>query len=619
LSYLAGKAIDAVIDDPSQMVLPDVADNKLYHWIGGGRDGDPPRHGTLPNRFVVKVGDSDQAVQGAANAAITAIGEAWTDLAEAVWTTYVAPTARACGKDSRAIWDRQIADFWQVSWAVGDESDVLDRRKNWRSHAPPVEPGDKCTMMHRWQEISGFVRAQDRTPQNDFWEQLRFDMDSSLDLADGERLCAIALIKRLYPRVAKDVIGWELDVNNWPSTAYLAAAPWVSRAARDASDRSDAYAKSVLEARGSARGEWDTDLALLDDFDQRDFVKLDGNFFLKGALENKSNTPLDEDKELFDDEDGPERRALVDELAALYKQVDGRPNQFYALLLMDGDKMGALLREAGKVDKTPDFSRALGEFAGRVDDVVHDHDGIAVYAGGDDVLAMLTLPRAVHCAVALRREYLDCFGKLTDELSLKATISGGLIYAHYKSPLRDVLAEAHHLLDDIAKADTGRDSLAVAALKSSGKQSQWSVPFRHLQETPNHPTRLDDLVDRFRDDDGEPREFSTSFIYGMRRLFGLLDDDGHWQPGRHVETIDGLDAHALLLAEYVRSTGENIDSEQASARIHALLDCCIDVRRDADTDQISSNGAKIGFDAPLLARFLANQDYQTTLDEEEER
>ncbi|MFP4598255.1 MAG: type III-B CRISPR-associated protein Cas10/Cmr2 [Persicimonas sp.] len=612
LSYLAGHAIDAVIEDPKEMILPDVSNNRLYAAVRAVRRGEPvpqnaPRHGTLPNRFVVAVDDVDRAVE----AATVAIGRAWTKITERVWEKYVEPIAEF-GNGTREIWERQIADFWQVSWAVENEqvgAQVLDRRKNWRSHVDPVEPGDKCTMMHRWQELSGHIRSHDKRAQDSFWQQMCAGPEmGGLDLGDDERLCAIALVKRLYPKLAKHVIGWEIGVTNWPSTAYLAAAPWVARAARNAPDATDEYASEVLAARPGARGEWNTNLRLLEPFADRDFVTLDGNFFLDDALANDSATPLD---------DEAARAQLEADLGRIRGDLDDRPSSYYALLLMDGDKMGALLREAGKVSLTSEVSQALGSFAMRVDDIVHRHDGIAVYAGGDDVLAMLTLPCALRCAVALRDAYTDAFTEVCDSLALATTISGGLVYAHYKTPLRDVLREAHHLLDDVAKETTGRDSLAITALKSSGKQSQWSVPWDHLTSAAVHPTLLDELADRLsggaHDDDVE---FSSSFIYAMRRLFGLLDDAAHWEPGAFVETVEGLDVEALLMAEYSRSRGADVDEAEARERIQALVKCCKQVRRDRQRDELSIDNERIGFDAPLLARLLAEEGHQFQPDEE---
>ena len=96
--------------------------------------------------------------------------------------------------------------FWDISWVLADtdkEVDILDRRKNWRSHVPTVEPGDKCTLLGNYQELSGFVRVRpkERERQDEFWQCLRGLRDrlAWYELRPDERLCAISLIKRLFP------------------------------------------------------------------------------------------------------------------------------------------------------------------------------------------------------------------------------------------------------------------------------------------------------------------------------------------------------------------------------------------------------------------------------------
>ena len=64
-----------------------------------------------------------------------------------------------------------------------------------------------------------------------------------------------------------------------------------------------------------------------------DFVKLSGNFLNRTALENKRGTPLNDD-------DKDRRRLLLEKLRELEKATGDSAGNFYALLLMDGDRMG---------------------------------------------------------------------------------------------------------------------------------------------------------------------------------------------------------------------------------------------------------------------------------------
>ncbi|RYD25697.1 MAG: type III-B CRISPR-associated protein Cas10/Cmr2, partial [Verrucomicrobiaceae bacterium] len=112
------------------------------------------------------------------------------------------------------------------------------------------------------------------------------------------------------------------------------------------------------------------------------------------------------------------------------------------------------------------FSQALSNFAllcaGRI---VEAHDGRLIYAGGDDVLAMLPADSALRCAQALRDA---CQGRAVSAAGITspapgylsvskdqsghpvafavpgsgAEVSVGIAIAHFKSPLQDVVRAA---------------------------------------------------------------------------------------------------------------------------------------------------------------------------------
>ena len=144
--------------------------------------------------------------------------------------------------------------FWDINWVVGEENENddngkwLDQRKNWRSHLQADEPGDLCRLMGRYQELSGYHRISNKAEQKDFWAELakqKYTHSSTnqiatnkerglreLNIKEDECLCAIAVIKRLFPIFAKELIRWQpggTDVNiiNWPSVSYIAAVPWL--------------------------------------------------------------------------------------------------------------------------------------------------------------------------------------------------------------------------------------------------------------------------------------------------------------------------------------------------------------------------------------------------------
>lgn len=95
---------------------------------------------------------------------------------------------------------------------------------------------------------------------------------------------------------------------------------------------------------------------------------------------------------------------------------------------------------------------------------------------------------------------------------IPASISGAIVFAHFKQPLQAVLREAHHLLGHVAKEDNGRASLAVSVLQGAGKIIEWVATWQANDGSP--PLQVQDLASLFRDD----QQFSTRFFYGLTTL-----------------------------------------------------------------------------------------------------
>ena len=152
------------------------------------------------------------------------------------------------GCNTKEIWDRQINNFWEIVWTVSDRLRVVAgiyRSVSIGEHIILRKSlGDKCTVMHDLQELSGYVRAKGRTQrekQDKFWRQIISMIVKlvMLNLNEDERLSAIALVKRLFP-VADGALDWTVDAERWPSTVYVGALPWMELAHK--------HAKSEIEA-----------------------------------------------------------------------------------------------------------------------------------------------------------------------------------------------------------------------------------------------------------------------------------------------------------------------------------------------------------------------------------
>lgn len=598
LSYLAGCAINEVIAKGGKIIVPDVDDDALLSWIDGSRDGDAPIIGSIPNRFEAY---ADISPIDVARSAADVVQRQWEKIAEAVWNGFVADVANE-GKGTKKIWTRQVENFWEISWVIGSDISAMNSRKNWRisSHLED-EPGDHCTMMGDWQELSGFIRSdpKEKIKQNAFWGLLsQYHKIGRLDIREGERLCALALIKRLFPKVSKEAIGWEVGTKNWPSTPYVAAIPWLEHVIDAACEEANDFACQVKNAAEDAeRKGISRQIGSFSNHSEL-FLNLDGNFYFENALIDCRRTPLDgTPPSLKKCEDEPAdiketRKNLKVQLGRVADKAGIRPVSFYAMLLMDGDNMGKLMGDyEGKA-----ISNALSIFTKDVRKIVREHSGVTIYAGGDDVLAMLPLKTAIDCALLLSQKYGTCFQNIVPE----ATISAGLVFSHYNIPLSTVMREAHKILDEVAKDQNGRGSIAVSVLKPSGKYCQWTVTWDRLTDDKGK-MRIDELVSKVRE--GPQKQFSKSFFYGMRDDLAVLSGDQILKPGNYAELLGDLEPLPLLTAEYMKSREGTVSRQDAQERVAALLELSYRARKSHKPEK-----RVLSPDAIMLIKFLTQID-----------
>lgn len=598
LSYLAGEAMAVILDSKGHLILPSVAKNKedisdpILQAVMDRRTGkkvvngnrSQPAIATLPNRFRAEVpADFEPAL------CQQAVMDNWYKIASLIWEHYLNEPS-TLGKETREIWDRQVSHFWEINWVIDEDPSALDLRKNWRCHVPAIEPGDKCTLFGELQELSGYLRIYDRKKQDEFWRALREQAQTSAFYAldKNERLCSIALIKRFFPYIARDII-FEGPIH-YPSTPYLAAINWIASVTDNKSEVAKDFAQMASSLPG-ARGNENPDLfpSLKKQLDARpwarEFATLDGNCFYKAALENHD---LWDRRFLPAAKTEKKRSELVKRLEDFGKP----PSPFYAMLLMDGDLLGALLRKYA--DKTGKISNALKLFALGVPSVVEENNGVTVFAGGDDVLALIPLENALPAALSLHDNYLSGFEK---EDIKEATISGAIVYAHYNTPLTEVYHEAQSLLSDVAKEQTGRDSLAVTVWKGAGKVLTWSAPWKIVA------CNFNVFLEEFLKDlpEAKFKDFSNSFFYNIQNRLALFAEKG-----TDLSAFSDVLLRDLLIAEYVKSRGPDTDRIKAGSLMEQLLELCRPYWRNQN-GKVCKTKHRLQLDSLFLIKFLAEK------------
>jgi CRISPR-associated protein Cmr2 len=192
------------------------------------------------------------------------------------------------------------------------------------------------------------------------------------------------------------------------------------------------------------------------------------------------------------------KKALRDLLAAASTLEIARPTPYYAIVQMDGDKMGFLLSGVEGEDEHRRISTTLSDFARQMVPkiVERQYPGRLVYAGGDDVLALVPLARDVQGDDQLKH-VLDLVNRLQSTYceTVKGTLlplvpqnkervegitaSIGIAIAHHYTSLSYALRSAREA-ESLAKKRYGRNALVVTVLRRSGEQTRvgchWHYP-----------------------------------------------------------------------------------------------------------------------------------------------
>ncbi len=624
LSWLSSVAIAAIEKQGGKIQFP-VPDEGYMRTLTGQGDATEawPQQGSIPNRFLattaqVPAGFHPEWVAQAVKAA-------WLELAREVWQGDLQHLA---GSVTETIWQRQINNFWEISWVLSDtlEPGLLDRRKSWRNPVLPEEPGHKCMVMDGWQELSGESATQ-LGKVNAFWAELAAGKATGLasDLGSGqEHLCALAYIKRRFSRYFKRVAvelphcggkvhGWPVP-SAVPSVAFLAAAPWLSEAIRRAPQAFESFheaarklvdyaeASHVGVGHGAQSG-FDIDIECVKQAAEeahrkghfnRIWAGLDGQVYFDTALENHNR--------LFGPGKAGAAAATQRALQTLIREANvGKPSPYYAILLMDGDQLGKHMVDP---DKQTPISQALNRFTQQAGTLVRQHNGFLIYAGGDDVLALLPLPDALPAAAALQAAYADAFRAHSPKgKSIDSTLSGAIEFVHFRTPLTRVLQDAHRLLDDIAKEATGRNAIAVRVWKPSGLALQWAMPWEHALDAQGR-VKILQVAENFAAQGKEQEDnarFSSKFFFRMKDVLERFDH------------ADEAVLQKLLLAEYLHSFGDlgkktRLDLPTLQNHLNSLLEQCRSYCREhpGATPRLDT-GHPINPDAALLVRFLAQK------------
>lgn len=547
LSYLAFAGITAVMEElgPDHILYPSLQNQALVEqWLEKKNasfakfleeddenlkklNKSSQSIASFPNKFVFICNHDD--IKDVCELIEKRIDSEWKSTAGIV-KNYLLKFAEKDKAAFRKIWDNTVDKFWKYSWAatnfatVKNESELesLLQKEKWQNEFETmkafdekfkteslypnydasnlygathslsqgllaagkmkptsfknIQKGEKCPLCGEHEVLNDSPKGLAASDYNKnittFWNRIREKSNNDCEytqVGKNERLCAICALKRFLPL----------------GNVFT--------------DKSHILHKTLVESYGE-----------------------DGNFpsTTEMARWEKDCNLSDEDRKK------QAQKYHKNEIEAEYANESGdNTDKYYAFLLMDGDKMGDLIngetteatwndvinikKKESTVFASKDFaekkrtinpalhsmiSDSLNNFARYgVQPAVDSGHGKLIYAGGDDVCAILPLSTAFETADKIRKVYQLSYGEVTENGSVelkepkpnlskivmhlghsdnqnktKISLSGAIIIAHHKQPLKEVILTAHSVLDGVAKEKSGRNSLAIRLMKRSG-------------------------------------------------------------------------------------------------------------------------------------------------------
>jgi CRISPR-associated protein Cmr2 len=466
----------------------------------------------IPNKFVAIFQSAEEA-HNEVEKCRTRIEKRWGEIRDRVWRAIVENYAT---DDTERIWKRQTNPnslfeiFWVIFPGKPEEyrqwlkhtQQIFDARKRLRDFEPQVdgEAGEKDTISGEREALRG--EGSDRKAVRAFWVSLATNLSPHDISKDGsERLDAIDTIKRFatesrhIPNVA------------FPSTSSVATAAFVESLFKGGMN---ANALNIwLRATNGPLAEMPTDtIPYLSRLATQqpgllEVLRRDGDCYFAETF-----TPyrLKKDYDLTDDDQIKQRVELGPKsIRDLPKVIEGspapRPTPYYAMIQMDGDRMGILLNGVGNGQEHRAISTALSEFSRKFapDLIEEKYPARLVYAGGDDVFALAPLARDIRTPGSivtvlelvdqLQRKYQEeVVGALpsdaTEERRGNVTASIGIAIAHHYTSLSYVRRVAK-TSEELAKEHYGRNALVVTVIRRSGEQTRvgchWQYPGLEMQ------------------------------------------------------------------------------------------------------------------------------------------
>lgn len=501
LSEFMEVAISNINDD--QLVYPEKRKTNDKQAIG---DTDASN---IPNKYIAIFDDPVQA-RAVVERSKEQIAKYWQDKCNIVWREVINNYGDG---ETRRIWQRQtgvdpkdnqapinLDSLFEIYWVIimrngldygkwyEKTEQTLAARKRLRDFQAVNEPGEKSSIsgVH---EVLHRKEASFSDLQN-FWKQVATRHSPKDINKDGkERLDALDTVKRFAMKAGA------ISETPFPSTSSIATASFVEGLLGIAPGLPEAILKKWRQVTIALAQENTRDIPYLKakvseplDTQYEWLLQRDGDLYFPETFvtrrmeQNYGMTPATKAESLAKEGN----KALKDLLQITDAHGIPRPTPYYAVMQMDGDRMGMVLSGVEEEIKHKKISRALSHFSHETaaNFIEKQYPARLVYAGGDDVLAFAPLVRSKNeqnekapqhvfeLLQGLQEAYCQEVREAISQRNMPdISASAGVVIAHHYTPLSYVLRTVRES-EKTAKRHYSRNALVVTLIRHSGEQTR---------------------------------------------------------------------------------------------------------------------------------------------------
>jgi len=481
LSRVTFEAMKPIVDGfgDDAIIFPHVIDSAFYKvYRGDTVSTSDLQFSTLPNNYIAIIDNSSININTLMNKVQEHINFYWNNLSQSVHSL-IDSIVDSKFSGWNDLWQEQIKDHFQVFWVAEPitHDSLNERYKDVYTGIQKLMEERKLTRtFNQWQGSSAFKCPQCGHREvmgpsgniKEFWDTLSKNNKISFRIKTGEKLCAICLVKRL---VEEDNILKGLSKIPFEST----------------SDISSKYFKTFLKGKDSEQDVCDflADInKLCKTIGKNIFSSVDE---ISGDLLYKEGLSAKRLKKEFPKADKGSLKVIsekaISSLEKICKKYKISAEKYYAILLIDGDKIGDIKSGKGQdtfsINNQKDISKKIAQLGNQVmpEIIINNLNGYTVYSGGDDLLAFGPTEKCFSAVDGLRKAFSAGMGS-------DITCSASVVIVHHQDSLRRALDEGRKGLEQ-AKKFYGRNAIAITIMLSSSTfirgGCKWSLPVNGVQ------------------------------------------------------------------------------------------------------------------------------------------